>query len=217
MKIIIPIRTYPGSSNYYSLWLSFFIALSFSVEAQTQPTDWELKVDKNGIQIFTRWIESNGQKAREIKATFKVSAPAEKLTTVLKDQEHATDWMAGAKTFNILTENGPKSWYSYTEFDLPWPLQNQDLVTLYKIEQADTKTTKVKVEAFPNYRPAVSNVERIQHFEACWTFVDLGNGTTEVTYCAFTFRKPSTPRWILDPVVQNTLWKTMSGFREQAE
>jgi hypothetical protein len=218
MKISIPQNaTKWPSCDPSSFRLSFFILLLFTGTTGAQPTEWELKVDKNGIRIFTRWIESDGQKAREIKATFKVKATAEQLTKVLKDQEHATDWMVGAKKFNILTNNGPKSWYSYTEFDLPWPLQNQDLVALYKVQKTDVKTTKVEVEAFPDYRPAYSNIERMQHFEACWTFTDLGDGSTEVTYRAFTFRKPSTPRWILDPVVQNTLWKTMDGFRGQAE
>lgn len=218
MKISVPICT--TKRPFYfpcSPWLSAFMLVFCTSNVQAQSTDWELQVDKDGIRIFSRWIEENGQKAREIKANFTVSAPAEQLPAMLKDEDHVADWMVGAKKFKLLAEQSPSCWYGYTEFDLPWPLQNQDLVALYKIEQTGEATTKVTVEAFPNYWETYPRIERLQHFEASWTFTAGEHGTTSVSYRAFTFRKPTTPRWILDPVVQKTLWKTMAGFRELAE
>lgn len=218
MKISVPTSTNQILSyDHYSLWFLTVLLIVLAQSAQTQTTDWELKVDKQGIQIFSRWIEENGQNAREIKADFTVSAPAGQLPAILKDEDHVTDWMVGAKTFRVITQQSATCWYGYTEFDLPWPLQNQDLVALYKVENVNAQTTRVTVEAFPDYREAYPKIERLQHFEASWTFTAKGNGITEVSYRAFTFRKPTTPRWILDPVVQKTLWKTMAGFREVAE
>lgn len=200
-----------------SLAFSLFILCSFSSVAQ--PTPWELKIDKNGIQIFSRWKDGlqGDDKVREIKATFTVSAIPQKLIGILQDPDKATDWMVGAKSFSVLDFHSPKSWYTYTEFALPWPFQNQDLVAHYRVESGEGQTTQVKVEALPSYHPEYPKIERLQHFEACWTFRLLGNGRTEVNYWAFTHKKPSAPRWVAAPIVQNSLWKTMSDFRTLAE
>lgn len=202
--------------NFQLILLSLFLLSTYWADAQ--PTDWELKIDRDDIQILSRWLEATGdQKVREIKATLIVSAAPQELIGILKDADKASNWMVGAKTSAMLTVHNSRSWYAYTEFNLPWPLQNQDLVALYELEQYQGRTTKIKIQAHPNYRPEYPKIERMQHFEACWTFEALKNGKTKVTYCAFTYRKPSAPRWISDPVVQKSLWKTMSGFRELAE
>ncbi|PHN05330.1 hypothetical protein CRP01_17595 [Flavilitoribacter nigricans DSM 23189 = NBRC 102662] len=204
--------------DYRYLLLSLSVLVLSSLSANGQATNWELQIDKEGIKIFSRWKEKTGDhKVREIKATFTVAAQPEKLIAILKDADKASDWMVGAKTSAMLAVHSPKSWYAYTEFDLPWPLQNQDLVALYKIEPVGSQSTRVNINAHPDYRPEYDKIERMQHFEASWTFELLGEGKTRVSYSAFTYRKPSAPRWISDPVVQNSLWKTMSGFREVAE
>lgn len=204
--------------SYRSLLLTFSVLIVSSFSADGQATDWELQIDKKDIKIFSRWKEQTGDhKVREIKATFTVTASPEKLITILKDADKAADWMVGAKTSALLAVHSPTSWYAYTEFDLPWPLQNQDLVAHYKLDPSNHKVKKINIEAHPDYRPEYDKIERMQHFEACWSFEPIGDGQTRIVYCAFTYRKPSAPRWISDPVVQNSLWKTMNGFREIAE
>jgi hypothetical protein len=202
---------------YRSLLLILSIVVLSTATAGAQATDWELQIDKDGIKIFSRWKEQRGDhKVREIKANFTVAAAPEKLIAILKDADRAADWMVGAKTSAMLTVHNPASWYAYTEFNLPWPLQNQDLVALYKIVPEGSRIQRVKVVACPDYRPEYDKIERMQHFEACWTFESLPDGKTQVSYSAFTYRKPSAPRWISDPVVQKSLWKTMVGFRDLA-
>lgn len=206
------------SLNYRSLLLTLSILVLTAYSGQAQATDWELQIDKEGIKILSRWKEQTGDhKVREIKAIFTVTAVPDRMISILKDANKATDWMVGAKSASLLATHSPTSWYAYTEFDLPWPLKNQDLVAHYKLTPGNSKVRQIQINAHPDYRPEYPKIERMQHFEACWKFEPLKDGKTQVTYSAFTYRKPSAPRWISDPVVQNTLWKTMDGFRGIAE
>jgi hypothetical protein len=178
--------------------------------------DWRLKKEKDGIQIFTRWIEAEeGRKARQMHAMMKVKASLHAAVISILDDEEVRTWLNRAKEYYHFDQKDEFHWYAYTQFSIPWPLDNQDLITLNTLSQ-DEKTKKILVtlEGRPDYRDEEKGVQRIPHFDGSWEFTPMPDGTIQVDYFIFTKTKPVLPRWIIDPIVEYGLWRTFSEMQE---
>ncbi|MBN1198991.1 MAG: hypothetical protein JXA23_06545 [Bacteroidales bacterium] len=177
---------------------------------------FELVKQENDITIYTRWIPVDGNRsARQVKVTFAVDAPADKTLSMLLNDGSFTSWMKGTKDYHRVHTIDSGNWYSYVQFAIPWPLNNQDCIIHYQIRE-NTKTYKeILLYGEPEYLATVDGVTRISHMEGSWKLVSAGPSRTLVEYVIFSRQPSSFPKWITDPIIQNNMIKTMMSFREQ--
>jgi hypothetical protein len=178
--------------------------------------DWRLKKEKDGIQIYTRWIEAGeGRKARQMHAIMKVKASLNAAVMSITDDSQVKSWLNRAKEYYHFDKQDDFHWYAYTQFSIPWPLDNQDLITFNTLVQ-DQKTKKIHVslEGKPDYIEEEKGVQRIPHFDGSWEFTPLPDGSLQIEYYIFTKTKPVLPRWIIDPIVEYGLWSTFSEMQQ---
>jgi hypothetical protein len=190
--------------------------LSGDTYAQNQNTDFVLvKKDKN-ISIYEKWIKvDNTRYARQLKAEFMVNASIDKVVSVLKDVKNTTQWMKSAKTYYLLKKIDQNNWYSYVQFSIPWPLNNQDCIIKFEVLPASSaKRTEIRLTGVPNYLKEYKNVTRISDMEGSWILNNKGIKSTSVEYYIFSKQKPTFPRWITDPIMRNNMISTMNAFRE---
>ena len=178
--------------------------------------DWRLKKEKDGIQIYTRWIEAEeGRKARQMHAMMKVRASLHAAVISILDDGEVRNWLNRAKEYYHFDKKDDFHWYAYTQFSIPWPLDNQDLITFNTLSQEEkTKNVLVILEGRPDYRDEEKGVQRIPHFDGSWEFKPMPDGTIQVDYYIFTKTKPVLPRWIIDPIVEYGLWSTFSEMQK---
>ncbi|HLF33713.1 MAG TPA: hypothetical protein VI583_05730, partial [Cyclobacteriaceae bacterium] len=106
--------------------------------------------------------------------------------------------------------------HSYTEFSVPWPLNNQDLVTRNSlIQDKNSKTVGIRIENTPGKIPVRKHVDRLPYFEGSWEIVPREDGEVIVIYKIFTGQKPWLPRWIVDPIIEYGLWQTLIDMRKE--
>jgi len=203
----------------------FYIVLFFfshSVFSQSddyevvEHDDWVLKKDKGGIQVYTRWIEAeDNRKARQLHAVMFVDASLSSSIKALEDPEQVIVWLNRTKEYEVFNFIDETNWCAYTRFNIPWPLDDQDLITR-NIVSSDSlkKIVHVELTASPELLPEKKNVQRMKHFDGSWDFKDLGNGKTQIDYFIFTKTKPFLPRWIIDPIVENGFWTTFNDLRK---
>ncbi|MBR9998126.1 MAG: hypothetical protein KFF73_04105 [Cyclobacteriaceae bacterium] len=195
--------------------------LNFSAAAQQDQEDpevydeWRLKRDKDGIRIYTRWIEAEeGRKARQMHAVMQVEASLDASVLALTDEKQVKIWLNRVKEYDHFDEKDKYHWYAYTQFRIPWPLNNQDLITFNTLQQdRETSAVQIKLEGRPDDRPEENGVQRIPHFDGAWHFTPLADGRVQIEYYIFTKSKPVMPRWIIDPIVESGLWSTFADMQ----
>ncbi len=178
--------------------------------------EWRLKKDKDGIQIFTRWIEAEkGRKARQMHAVMQVKSTLGAGIMALTNDQQVKIWLNRAKDYYHFDRKDDFHWYAYTQFKIPWPLDNQDLITYNTLHQDNvSKNIHIALRGEPDYKPEEKRVQRIPHFDGSWEFSPMENGMIKVEYYIFTKTKPVLPRWIIDPIVEFGLWRTFQDMRE---
>jgi hypothetical protein len=181
----------------------------------TETTPFTLVKQENDICIYTRWLPvDENRSARQVKVTFAVDAPASEALSVLLNDASFTSWMKGTSDYHRVHTVDPGNWYSYIQFSIPWPFNDQDCIIHYEIRNHSRTYTEILLNGEPDYLSAVNGVTRISHMEGAWKLVSAGPERTLVEYVIFSNQPSSFPRWITDPIIQNNMIKTMTAFRE---
>lgn len=170
----------------------------------------------DNISIYTRWIPvTETRSTRQLKVEFVIDCPAEKVVSVLRDEKSYTKWMKATKTYYRLKTINENQWYSYVQFSIPWPLNNQDCILKYEVHEcADPSKTEITLAGEPDFLQTYEGVERISHMEGSWVITKIGAGKSRVEYLVYSKQAPKFPTWITDPLIQKNLLKTMNAFRE---
>ena len=178
--------------------------------------EWRLRKEKEEIKIYTRWIDTGDEdrKAREMRAVFKIKVDVLKIAEILRQDNNAQAWLERVKKNFNFDEKDANNWYSYSEFKIPWPFENQSIATKNKIHFNDNGKI-YKVDFIGNDSLLTENgVKRIYGFNSSWEMIHIDNDTVMVTYTVFSSMKPMMPRWFTDPLVENGLWKSMYNFKK---
>ena len=197
------------------LMMAVLIIIQFTAFAQDSNTrEWKLAKNKNGIKIYTR-LMSDG-KFKEYKVETVISATPDELIDVLLDVEDYTQWMAFVKEARILESDGKKSFYVYSEVNVPWPFDNRDEVTLTKVHREEgSDVITIDVEIIPDYIPEKKKVVRMPSGKGKWIFTPVGEGKTELVHCFGGDPGGNIPAWIVNMFLVDGPYKTMLGLQQK--
>jgi hypothetical protein len=206
-----------------SLSLFYFVSSGFKTEPEkdllnkSKPgnSKFELARTSKSISIFTRWIPATEtRQTRQLKAEFYIDCFVKDVVAVLEDESTYTCWMKAAKSYYRLKTVNENQWYSYVQFSIPWPLNNQDCILKYNIlENPENGQVKISLKSEPSYMQTHKGVERISHMEAMWIITQIEPSKTHVEYLVYSKQEPKFPTWITDPLIQKNLLKTMDALR----
>jgi len=176
-----------------SLILLIFLLTTYDCEA----IDWQLKKDKEGIKIYTGALPNSN--IRAIKAEFELTTSLSRLVVVLQDAKSHEQWVYRAKTSYLVKKINDNEQIYYSEWDMPWPMMNRDVVVDIKIAQdPDTKVLAISADAIPGYVPEQSHIIRVSFSKASWTAAPIGNNKVRIEYIAQADPGGSIPAWIVN-------------------
>ena len=179
--------------------------------------DFKLIRTKGSVSLYERWYEAEpGVKVRELKAEFTVYASSASAINLLKDASRASKWMRSLDVFDLVESQGI-NWVSYVRYNIPWPLDDQDVVLRYRQSNVDGGLLVTFSSDAHDSCPPKKGVTRMQGVSGSWFFQPTSGNQTKVTYKITTRNKSNFPRWVTDPLVQDNLMDTMSGFSVQAK
>lgn len=180
-------------------------------------TNWKLVKQSENIDISYRNVKvGDTLETRQMKMTFSVSSDTKTLINLFKDSEKLSAWTAGAEKCTVLMGESDTAWMTYTLYNIPWPFEKKDLITKYVLTETD-EATVLNLRSAPQQLPIYQNVSRLENFEACWKFTELGNGITEVEFVSISFTKPLVPRFIQDPIIQGILIDSIKELKKLAK
>lgn len=201
-----------------ALLCSFFCISVDGVGKHDNPdtADFVLVKENNGISIYERWYSINAhQQAREIKATFHVKAEPHQAVALIKDESRGRQWNKNTEAYKILTQN-ENLWVGYIQYDLPWPVSNQDCVLQYNQNYfGNALHVDFKETDHPSF-PVRKRIQRIPEINGKWIFTESDEGIA-VEYYISTTPSNTLPAWLTDPIIRNNLIETLEVFRRILE
>lgn len=195
------------------LLYSFFLILSFfETPNKDVPADWKLVKETTEIKVYTRSTSSSDFKEIRIKANFigEIDSFLNKLNT----PQSYTQWVYKCTEGKVLEKVNTEEFYYYTVSNMPYPVQDRDMVVRCKQWKDGDGVIHSSSEATPNFIPKKKNLVRIPYFKSEWKITPLPNRKIMVDYTALTNPGGSLPAWIVNLAITTGPLKTMEQLIE---
>ncbi|WP_300603302.1 hypothetical protein [Niabella sp.] len=196
------------------LWL---LLLFSSFSNAGAPADFKLVKITNGIMLYERWVMHNGNKVRELKASFDVAeAGLPDVVALLKDAGKGSRWNVRSSQYKVTRTPDEHVWLNYIRYSLPWPMEDQDcsLKYFYNASAAAAGAQTIYFESIQHQvYPKFKNVTRLEGTSGKWTVDPLEHRQSRITYQILTNKSGTVPRWVSDPIVYDNIITTMSRFK----
>jgi uncharacterized membrane protein len=207
------IQLIPLSMRRISIYLMvLLLALPITINAQSA---WELKVDEEGIQVYTRTLPD--KKYLEVKATTTVKSSLHSLIALLKSVDQMGEWMKNFESNELLASENFWHQISYHEVYVPI-LQNRDVILDVKVIQNRTdQYVQIEMKSLPSYVPEKQKRTRIQEMHGTWWIKPMGNNELSVTYSMYVDPGKSIPAWLYNMRVKRDPFNTLKNVKEMVQ
>jgi ribosome-associated toxin RatA of RatAB toxin-antitoxin module len=176
------------------------------------PEEWELRKDKNDIQVYTRkYPQSN---IREFKAVATLKADISQLAVILNEVENYPSWMANCKSAEIWKEIDDTTRIDYMTTAVPWPMSDRDIVFRVSTTRNTHEHFEIILTALPDAVPEKENLIRIRKSEGTWKVKKKNKDTVEVIHQFYGDPEGNVPGWIINMFIVTGPFKTLTRLRE---
>lgn len=192
---------------------SVVFALSvFSVEAAGEEADWELKRDRDGIQVYTRPVE--GSPYRAVRSTMVVDSSLSAIVGLIHDTDACPKWADLCAESRVIEQVSDTEMYIYTLNDVPWPVSDRD-ATSHVVWQQDPQSLAVSMAAVlvSDIEPKRKRTVRLAEGTTGWLFTPVGDGKVEIVSSAHLEPGGAIPGWLSNRLLVDSPFTTMDGMR----
>ena len=183
--------------------------------AQSADSPWKERINKDGIEVYTRSVE--GSPVLEFKSKVTVGAPLEKVVRFYEDEKRLPDWYYQCVGANLVEDEGPAQKIYYFVLRLPWPVSARDIVfRRVKTTDASTGAVTFALSALPDRLPKTKGKVRVPYLKATWRFTPLPNGQTQVDFQQHSDAGGSIPTMIVNKLVVDIPSHSLENLRKQA-
>jgi hypothetical protein len=178
-------------------------------------SDWHLKKDKSGIEIYTRRIE--GSSFEEFKGVTVISDfTLTEVLNVILDVKNYDRLFPDCMNPKILKQEG--KWYDihYIQTKGPFTVKDRDSVFEQKTEMAkDGKHARVSLKSLPDYISESKDMVRIRKGSGFWELEEDNNGNVKVTFQFHGEPGGAIPSWLANSFVITHPFQTLLNLRSR--
>ena len=194
----------------YSVILSFLLAMPAGVMAAS---DWNLKIQKDGIEVSTRPVK--GSDLDEFMGTADIDASIDVVYAVFKDIPAATQWMADCKENREIRKIDEHTSVQFSVTKAPWPVSDREALCIVT-EKKDEKTGKITFEFHETNDPPVpvgkGNV-RMPEISGQWVLTPVNRDHTKVFYTVKSNPGGSLPKSLANMKSKDIPYNTLMGLK----
>ncbi len=171
----------------------FLLHSTFFVHAQE---DWKLKMDKEGIQIYSR--NSGDSRINSLRVSCILEATLSQITAVLLNIKSQDEWFYHTKS-KVLLDVSPSELYYYAELYFPFPFSDRDFVEHVNLSQDPiTKIITMNVQNVPDYISSKKNYVRVLQSSCKWVIRPSGKEHINIEFTLFADPAGSIPIWLVN-------------------
>lgn len=175
-------------------------------------TSWELRKNEKGIQVFTREVE--GSALLEFRGIVTVDQKIDEVVAFYEDWARMPEWFHQCIESKLLEEKSPDSKILYFAIDLPWPVKDRDSVYHRVRTKGQDGGVEYHASAMNDLYPSQKDRVRMPAVSGMWRFTPLADGRTEVYYQQHGDAGGFIPAWLMNKLVVNIPYNTLSSLRE---
>ncbi len=177
---------------------------------------WELRLDRDGVQIYTSEVEGSPYDAvlsRGVVEGIRLSS----LAAVIRDAKACHRWADRCAESWVHGTISERESLVYTLNDLPFPIRDRDVLAHVKWQQdSNTLAVSMESEATADLLPVKRGITRLENARTTWDFIPLGNGKIEVRNWAHIDPGSNLPAWITNMLLIDTPFSTLSALIQEA-
>ena len=191
--------------------------LSLPAFGQEPSPEWELRREREGIQVYTRDV-SDSPYDEVLSRTLVEGVTLSSMVALIQDAEACSNWAdrcADSYVQELLSETEA---YVYTHNDLPFPVRDRDVVS-HVLWRQDAGSLEVVMEsvAVAGILPESDGKLRLTEAMTTWRFRPLPDGAIEVTNRAHINPGSRLPGWITNMLLVDTPFETIRAFVAELE
>jgi hypothetical protein len=179
----------------------------------TATSDWELKKDQDGVQVYVRSV--SGQAFKESRAVVEFKGTPEAVRNLIFDYGDYTAWVPRVLNARLVERVSDQELISYSLNDSPWPVSDRDLVLRNTISSDAKGAITIRMSAIKGVVPEVKGVVRMVYFEGHYLLEPLEGGKVRVTYQAILDPAGSVPAWMANMAVVDTPFDLLVQMRRR--
>jgi hypothetical protein len=204
-----------------SAWMVWTTLLPASISFEPthilddNPGVWMSIKSSKDVSSYFRWVTSEtGSTFRERKGIIYSECSVNKAFRYITNADLAKKWMNNLdENYNLKSIN-KNEWYTYTLFDIPWPLNKRDMVSHYKIySDPIKKATTIIITSQEQYIPLKPGIARIHNYTAIWNIVEQGK-VVQITFHISANNPPEFPRYIQDPIIDRVFHNNLLRLKD---
>ncbi len=189
--------------------LGFFLLVFCQAVRAEQP--WQLKINEDGIKVYTRQVENSP--ILEFKGTMTLPAGRNKVVEFYENETLYPQWFYQCKEVRGLETKSDTEKILYYVMDMPWPVSDRDSV--YKrVKSVEPGGDIVfQISALPDAYPRQSGRVRVSYLKVEWRFIALPDGGTEIYFQQHCSSDGHIPAVIVNKVSVNMPFKTLQKMK----
>ncbi len=200
---------YTKNNIKYTWVLVFFLWSGIQCLSQDH---WELKKDKDGIQIYV--MDDEESEFMPYKSVTVMEGDIDKFESLLKDSPRMTEWSESVIEVEILKEVGDSIQIYYSIADAPFPIKNRDGIYQNTFRwSANKKVLTVDVKVLPDFIEENEDYERVSGW-GYWRIEDIGNGKIEVVCEMHIQPGGSIPAWLANTFADKNPYNNMMRIKD---
>ncbi len=174
--------------------------------------EWELKRDRDGIQVYTGEVEGSPYDAVRSEAIIE-GVSLSSLVALVNDAEACADWADRCAESYVVEQLSDTEAYVYTHNDMPFPVRDRDVVVRLKWTQ-DPQSLAVEMNstAVTGQVEAMRGRLRLTDAIASWRFEPLPDGSIKIVNEAHLDPGSALPGWLTNMLLVDTPFETMKAF-----
>ena len=190
--------------------------MTFNSPEETRSGPWELVKNTNGVQTFYRWTTNEkGISFRERKGEMIIRCTMQEAVRVISDTKSTKEWMTSVDEIYDLERISPNEWYTYTLFNIPWPLNNRDLISFNKLNpDHGNGAVTIDITCKDRFAPLKNGVTRLTDYKAVWHITRQDEKNISISFTAASSAPPSLPRYIQDPIIEKIFHNNLIRLKE---
>jgi len=174
-------------------------------------TAWQLKKNKEGIEVYTRKIK--GSKFKEYKAITKVDGTVQEIVQILQDPSNFDKWMPDT-TGKLLEMKGDSIQIHHAITKAPWPVKSRD--GIYQFQYWPIKEGMlIKMTCLPSYLPKVKGKIRIPSGSGFWKLKHLSANKVAIHYQFHADPGGNIPAWVSNMASVDLPFESLKNLRNR--
>lgn len=173
---------------------------------------WELRRDKDGIQVHTRSVEGSAFDA--VRTTTRMTdVRLSSLVALIEDAPACADWADSCAESYLLERLSETESLVYTHNDMPFPVKDRDVLAQVKWTQ-----NPMTLEVVMNSVATVGKMDlipgrlRLTEAMASWNFAPQMDGSVLISNQAHINPGSALPAWVTNMLLTDAPFETMKSF-----